>query len=329
MSDYQTTRGNNLGIQTEYKYGPSHSKTLGIYELNAYGPALAAEVGVDSRNTTYIRILTATQRPSTNILDVSGLIYDDQGLVMTLKKVQYGPSESGPWTDGTILSADPGYNFPPGAVPAGTPYNVPVDILGAASGDKWFRIEMDYDSTTTEHVQGPFPFTAFAPVPGLPDFLTVPETSRTGDYRIEWGAGILTDYYELEEATNEDFTDAHLVATGVVFEYEVTDKPDGEYYYRVRGVNAFNVGPWLVGDNPVQVLPPEPPSLLTVPEQSTTGAYRISWTPSEAAEWYEVQEDKNQSFPNPTQIYRGEGLFVDVTGRTDGRYYYRVRAGRG
>jgi len=235
----------------------------------------------------------------------------------------------GPWTDGTILGADPGYNFPAAAVPAGTPYNVPVDILGAPTGNLWFRIEMEYDSTSTDDIAGTFPFLAYAPVPTLPDFIVVPEESYTGDYRVYWGGGSLTDYYEVEEATREDFGDAVQVYSGTDLEIDIEGKADGTYYYRVRGVNQFNVGPWLEGDNPVAVVPPAAPSSVSVPTESSTGAFRVSWTPSDGAEWYELQEDRSNAFTNPTMLYHGPLLFFDVYGKTDGRYYYRVRAGRG
>lgn len=329
MSDYSATRGSTFGIYSRKDYATSRGKTFGIYQDHLYGPSQAAEVGVDSRNTTYVRITNVVQRPSTNIVDVYGKVYDDQGLTMTLKKVQWGPSETGPWTDGTILSGDPAYTFPAAAGPSGTNYRVPLDILGAPSGNLWFRIEMDYDSTTTEHVAGTYPFTAFAPVPTLPDFITVPEESRTGGYTIRWGGGTLLDYYELEEATRPDFLDATQVYSGTDTELAVEGKADGTYYYRVRGVNAFNVGPWLEGDNPIAVISPEQPTVVSVPPESSTGTFRITWTPSEAAEWYELQEDRSNVFTNPTTLYHGPDVFFDVYGRANGRYYYRVRAGRG
>jgi hypothetical protein len=284
---------------------------------------------VDSRNTTYIRITNVVQRPISNTVDVYGLVYDDQGLVMTLKKVQWSVSESGPWTDGEILSLDPAYNFPAAAGPSGTNYRVPLDIIGAPSGDLWFRIEMDYDSTTTDHVAGTFPFVSYSPVPTLPPYIVVPEESRTGDYSIRWGPGFLTDYYELEEATREDFGDAVQVYSGPLLALDIEGKADGTYYYRVRGVNQYNVGPWLEGDNPVAVISPEAPTVVSVPPESSTGAYRITWTPSEGAEWYELQEDTSNAFPNPKTLYHGPDVFFDVYGRTNGRYYYRVRSGRG
>jgi len=329
MSDYQTTKGATFGIYSRKSYGPARGSTFGVYQRKSYGPSQAAEVGVDSRNTTYIRITSAVQRPISNIVDVYGKVYDDQAMGITLKKVQWSLSESGPWTDGDILVLDPAYTWPAAGSPTGSNYRVPLDIIGAPTGALWFRIEMDYDSTTTDHVAGTFDFTAYAPVPTLPDFLVVPEESHTGDYRVYWGGGFLTDYYEVEEATNEDFEDAVQVYSGTEIELDVEGKADGTYYYRVRGVNQYNVGPWLEGDNPVEVLPPVVPSVVSVPPESSTGAFRITWTPSEGAEWYELQEARSNAFSNPTTLYHGPDVFFDVYGRTNGRYYYRVRAGRG
>jgi len=286
-------------------------------------------ISINSVGAVAVRADNFVQRPVSNKGDLSGKVYNDSGLPVTLKKVQYSTSEYGPWTDATILSSDALYSFPAVGTPAGTAYNIPIDIFPAPTGNYWFRVEMECNLVTYDDVAGTFPFTAYAPVPGDVGYIVVPESTRTQAYEITWGTAVLTDYYELQEATQEDFSDAIPVYSGVVRSYSVADKPIGTYYYRVRGVNAYNVGPWLEGDNPIQVLPPDVPTTFTVPPSSRSGTYTLTWSPVAGVTVYELQEATSPAFGDAKTIYRGTNTSFIVRGRKDGTYFYRVRAGRG
>jgi YD repeat-containing protein len=76
---------------------------------------------------------------------------------------------------------------------------------------------------------------------------------------------------------------------------------------------------------------PPVPTGITVPNiVSTTGAYDVSWSISSGdstSTTYELQESKNDSnFGSPVLYSTLGGTVRNVTGRTDGVYYYRVRA---
>lgn len=69
------------------------------------------------------------------------------------------------------------------------------------------------------------------------------------------------------------------------------------------------------------------PASIAVPSSSTTGAYTISWgAASGTVTAYELYEATNSGFSGQARVYSGTALSTSLTGRTNGTYYYRVRA---
>lgn len=175
-----------------------------------------------------------------------------------------------------------------------------------------------------------FDVTVTVPLPGVPASITVPTSSITGSYAIDWGAssGWVTAY-ELYEATNASFTGQTLAnGGGTARTASISGRSNGTYYYRVRACNPGGCSGYLAGSNAAVVtLPPSTPSSITVPASSTTGAYSISWASSTGTVTaYELYEATNASFTGATVAYSGTGTSVNLTGRTKATYYYRVRA---
>jgi hypothetical protein len=71
---------------------------------------------------------------------------------------------------------------------------------------------------------------------------------------------------------------------------------------------------------------PVAPGFLTVPANSSTGNYAVNWGSVPSASLYELEEDTTSGFTGAVQVYRGAATSFQVTGRTSGTYYYRVRA---
>jgi YD repeat-containing protein len=76
-----------------------------------------------------------------------------------------------------------------------------------------------------------------------------------------------------------------------------------------------------------RLIAPGAPASISVPPNSTTGSYTISWgTASGTVTGYELYEATNSSFSGQTVAYSGTALSVPLSGRGNGTYYYRVRA---
>jgi hypothetical protein len=236
---------------------------------------------------------------------------------------------SGPWLPLTVLTGDPLYNFPATGNPAGTTFNVPVEISDPYTGNVYFRMVVGSPLPDQEDVSGPYSFVYVSPLPQTPSSITVPEESETGDYTVEWGAAVDADYYELQRDTDPAFGTAVTVYTGSLREYEETGMDLGTYYYRVRGVNIYGDGPWLEGSNGTAVVDLAAPGALGVPLESFTGYYKLIWPPVAGATAYEVEEDRTAEFSNPRKVYDGPDTECFVSKRDSGTFYYRVRARRG
>lgn len=75
---------------------------------------------------------------------------------------------------------------------------------------------------------------------------------------------------------------------------------------------------------------PDQPASLTASSTVNNGVYTISWgVVSGGVTNYELYEATSSDFSNASLIYSGTGTSLDITGRSPGTYYYRVRTCNG
>ena len=65
---------------------------------------------------------------------------------------------------------------------------------------------------------------------------------------------------------------------------------------------------------------------LILPPYSYIGSYDVSWSSVPEATTYTLLEDDNSGFSSPTVVYMGSNTSLSVAGKTNGTYYYRVKA---
>lgn len=110
----------------------------------------SSELSADTNDITYVRLDTAVQRVNGNpkaVADLAGKIYaegTELGNTYTLVKVEYSGSQSGPWTEGTILSGDGEYSWPGTGSASGDAYKVPVQIQEYVLTQLFWRITVSY-----------------------------------------------------------------------------------------------------------------------------------------------------------------------------------------
>ncbi|GAG16249.1 unnamed protein product, partial [marine sediment metagenome] len=71
---------------------------------------------------------------------------------------------------------------------------------------------------------------------------------------------------------------------------------------------------------------PAAPVLDAIGNEDGDGNYTVSWSSSEGADTYTLQEDVSADFSNPTTAYAGANTSTAISGRDLGTYYYRVQA---
>jgi len=227
---------------------------------------------------------------------------------------------------GYELHEDASAHFPsPGTVYSGP--NTSFQVSGKASGTTYYRVRAVNGAGGSDWTAASNGCTVIPPLP--PSSIHVPTTSCTGSYRVGWVASDGVVAYELEEASDLVFSDATCVHNGAGNYFDVEGKESGSFYYRVRAVNGAGTSPWRVASNGASVVPPPSPALLTVPALSSSGAYRVSWSASIGAKTYEFQESANAAFLVPSCLLVSAETTYDVSGRTNGTYFYRVRARNG
>ncbi|MHC5077420.1 MAG: hypothetical protein ACYTHN_00265, partial [Planctomycetota bacterium] len=165
---------------------------------------------------------------------------------------------------------------------------------------------------------------------GNPSWITVPYTSQTGTYTVNWGAAPNAVTYELEEDTTGTFVNPTQVYSGTAVSFNVSGRGGGFYFYRVRARTIGGTSGWTGASNGCWVTAPAapnlpPPPFLNVPATSRTGVFLLMWGTSTGATSYDLEEDTTAAFANPTTIYSGAGTGFTVTGKGNGTYYYRVR----
>ncbi|MHC4780007.1 MAG: hypothetical protein ACYTFG_15655, partial [Planctomycetota bacterium] len=175
-------------------------------------------------------------------------------------------------------------------------------------------------------------------------YISVPQVSSTGTFMIFWPTINGATGYDLQEleSTSPPSPTAWTTVTPLYLTVNyrrIENKTSGTWWYRVqpRGLPDPNPPPdswfvndqWMYGLNGCVIGAPPAPATLTVPTQSHTGQYNVSWGSSLGATNYELQEFTSAGIASPYRIYYGPGTSFTVTGKTSGTYYYRVRAANG
>lgn len=168
--------------------------------------------------------------------------------------------------------------------------------------------------------------------PGAPASITVPSSSKTGNFTISWGlpSGTVTKY-KLYEDTNSSFSSPALVYHGSDRSEQLTGRGNGTFYYRVRGCNVSACGAYRTGSNGLTVtLPPGTPTSISV-TLINDPHYRVSWGASSGTVTsYKLYRSFYSNFSSQTLIYSGTNtskFFPRPTSTTT--YYFRVRACNG
>jgi hypothetical protein len=165
------------------------------------------------------------------------------------------------------------------------------------------------------------------PGPPVPASITVPASSTTGNFTVSWASSTGATGYDLEEDSSSAFSSPTQVYTGANTSFAVTNKPAGTYWYRVRATSSLGNSAWRTSTNGCVVqIPPVAPSSITVPANSVTGSYTVSWSSSIGSTGYDLEEATDAAFSSPTTVYQGTNTTYNVTGKTSGTFYYRVRA---
>ncbi len=207
-------------------------------------------------------------------------------------------------------------------------------IVNKSSGTFYYRVKAVNSSGSSGWVPvspGVVSVEIIPPAAPVNIYLPVPPQSATGSYVISWDPSAGATTYELEESPNGTGSWVQ-VYSGAGCSHTVYGKTSGSYYYRVRGRNGAGPSTGWTYSNPtfVQIIAPNAPSAIIVPAHSISGYYTVSWSVSQGATGYTLEEALNPGFTGSSAVYTGTATSVYLTSRgtlgTPTVYYYRVRS---
>ncbi|HDQ71168.1 MAG TPA: DUF11 domain-containing protein, partial [Chloroflexi bacterium] len=219
-------------------------------------------------------------------------------------------------------------------VPPTLTENVEITNTAQITGDGALQeVQASVWAVYKRYIYLPLVFKRWPPIP-YPPVLSLDDPGEgNNDYTVRWTHDhpqIDVINYTLEEADNAAFQNAaeYVVEhTGVQNEKVFNDKPDGTYYYRVRGYNEYGYGAWSnVKVVTIRTLPYAPALTIDGPPEGGNN-YTVRWTyehPQVPVVTYTLQEATNASFSGATS-YIQAGSEKVFNNKPDGTYYYRVR----
>ncbi|HFD39501.1 MAG TPA: hypothetical protein ENJ31_06595, partial [Anaerolineae bacterium] len=128
----------------------------------------------------------------------------------------------------------------------GQHYTVTDGAVTVSVAGLWGRILLLQPEPSPSYHYLPLVLRGWSPLPWQP-ILDPIQGAEDGDYEVSWQElpSPQADTYTLQEAQDADFTvELREVCTTAQQSCAVSGQPPGTYYYRVRGQNAYGLGPW-------------------------------------------------------------------------------------
>ena len=160
-----------------------------------------------------------------------------------------------------------------------------------------------------------------AHIPAAPASISAPASS-TGAIGISWAATTYATGYTLEQSINGGAFGAIYSGTATSDSFSVG--ATGSYTYRVKACNANGCGGYATSGAVAVTIPPASAPSLSVPANSNTGSYTVTWTTVAGATSYIFQEQVNGGAW--TVVQNANLTSWSTSGRGNATYGYVVQA---
>ena len=201
-----------------------------------------------------------------------------------------------------------------------------------ADGVYYWRVNSTNSLSNTGNWSAVWRVTVNQLIPYVPSLITPVDgaTDSTGIPVFGWNSAQNSANYEIAIDDNTDFSSPEINSSSSTLNYSpIAPLLNGEYFWRVRGVNIFDTpGPWSTVQTLIVNVSPDAPELLTPQDNDSndSGLPTFTWEEVGQGIAYQVQIDDDIDFNSPVFDDLNDSLErVLTTPLPNGVYYWRVR----
>lgn len=285
--------------------------TFNSFEIRLYGPTPGS---TPPRTPADLRLVSLSYTEA-------NLAWQDRALNETEYRVERRPASGGSWTQIAILPANSG-----------------------SYSDVTARCDNTYQYRVAAYNSGSSLLSAYSnvlqvimpacPVAGRPSLQNPPDGSTLTDPQpvFDWTLTANSVNYEIEIADDSRFEGEPALTKIIPVNSVSPDSalPDGEYWWRVRGVNLIGVGGAWSSTRRfiIDTTPPQGMVTLDTPEnqaQVTRQIVTLRWRSLRDATSYRLQIDETSTFDSPLiEVITSKTSYTSVVPLAQGGYFWRV-----
>ena len=195
------------------------------------------------------------------------------------------------------------------------------DLIGMKAGKYYYRVMgmNDLGASGWSNTQ-----VAEVLLPETPVLYRVTDQAGDGSFTIRWSQAARAEFYTLQSSTDGFFTRPVTIQTSAP-EWQVAGIQAGVVYFRVRASGPTGISGWseLLA---VNLLLPDIPRIEAINKSGVDGFYTVSWSSTERASTYILEESTDRTFSLAVTVYKGPAQSWKVLNKDFGTYYYRVKA---
>lgn len=158
--------------------------------------------------------------------------------------------------------------------------------------------------------------------PQAPTLAAIDNSSQNDSFTVDWNNVSGATSYELQE--RHDYEDWSRTLSTSRSSYDITNRDDGIWCYRVRAINAAGRSLWSNIKCTVVGSPPAKPSLSNISNDDGDGNYAVNWSSTTGATNYRLQAQHDGG--DWETVYSGRNTTASFFHQAVGEWCYRVRA---
>jgi parallel beta-helix repeat protein len=164
---------------------------------------------------------------------------------------------------------------------------------------------------------------------GVPVLDEPGEIDSDGNYELTWYYNPLANAYILQEDTSAAFTNPTEVLNGPFSSAVITDKPEGTYFYRLKGLNDKQITDWSEIVNITVNFKPGVPTGLKATDVSEGNTLNLTWSLNEDETLYyelEYKDDLLKDWEHLAKVDHPKNYHCAIALEDQKTYFFHIKA---